>query len=264
MTITADLSGRTAIVTGASNGIGRATAVLLAEHGATVLAADFRHLEENTERFAELGISEIACDVRRESDLAAMIGEAVEQTGRLDILVNNAGIGMVKPVEDVTEEEWDACIDTNLKGAFFGCRHAVRPMRDAGGGAIVNMSSNAGLLPRSHDPVYSISKLALVGLTRSLALCLAPDRIRVNAVCPGPVGNTAMMNADLGSTDDPEAMTREMIAASPLAAASDRMIDPEEIAASVLFLVSDQSAMITGTSIGIDGGKSLGVPPRTA
>ena len=168
---------------------------------------------------------------------------------------------MVKPVEEVTEEDWDACIDTNLKGAFFGCRHAVKPMRATGGGVIVNMSSNAGLLPRSHDPIYSISKLALVGMTRSLALCLAPDRIRVNAVCPGPVGDTAMMNADLESATDPDAMTRAMIAASPLAAAWDRMIAPEEIAASVLFLVSDQAAMVTGTAIGIDGGKSLGVPP---
>jgi 3-oxoacyl-[acyl-carrier protein] reductase len=264
MNLTADLSERTAIVTGASNGIGRATAILLAEQGATVLAVDFRHLEENTSRFEELGIVEISCDVRQEAELANTVDEAVRRTGRLDILVNNAGIGMVKPVEEITEEDWDACMDTNLKGAFFGCRHAVEPMRGNGGGAIVNMSSNAGLLPRSHDPVYSISKMALVGLTRSLALCLAPDRIRVNAVCPGPVGDTAMMNADLNSASDPGALTEAMIAASPLAAAWDRMISPEEIAASVLFLVSDQSAMITGTSIGIDGGKSLGVPPAAS
>ncbi|MDP7274436.1 MAG: SDR family oxidoreductase, partial [Planctomycetaceae bacterium] len=123
-------------------------------------------------------------------------------------------------------------------------------------------SSNAGLLPRAHDPVYSISKLALVGLTRSLALCLAPDRIRVNAVCPGPVGETEMMNADLEAADDPAALTGAMIAASPLAAAWQRMIDPAEVAASVLFLVSDAAVMVTGTAIGIDGGKSLGVPPR--
>ncbi len=261
MTTTIDLAGRTAVVTGASNGIGRATAILLAEHGATVFAADWKHLDENTDHFAELGIVERNCDVKRESDLAETIGDAVRRTGRLDILVNNAGIGMVMPIEDVTESDWDNCIDTNLKGAFFGCRHAVAPMRDADGGSIVNMSSNAGLLPRSHDPVYSISKMALIGLTRSLALCLAKDRIRVNAVCPGPVGDTAMMNADLDSADDPDQLTRSMIDASPLAKAWDRMIDPLEIAASVLFLVSDQSAMITGTSIGIDGGKSLGVPP---
>jgi NAD(P)-dependent dehydrogenase (short-subunit alcohol dehydrogenase family) len=124
------------------------------------------------------------------------------------------------------------------------------------------VSSNAGLLPRAHDPVYSISKLALVGLTRSLALCLAPDRIRVNAVCPGPVGETEMMNADLEAADDPAALTGAMIAASPLAAAWQRMIDPAEVAASVLFLVSDAAVMVTGTAIGIDGGKSLGVPPR--
>ncbi|MFP6769634.1 MAG: SDR family NAD(P)-dependent oxidoreductase [Planctomycetaceae bacterium] len=262
MTPSIDLSGRTALVTGASNGIGRATAVLLAEHGAKVFSADFRCPEQDQDHFNSLGITSLACDVRRETELASAIGAATEQTGRLDILVNNAGIGMVKPVEQVTEEDWDACIDTNLKGPFFGCRHAVAPMRATGGGSIVNVSSNAGLLPRAHDPVYSISKLALVGLTRSLALCLAPDRIRVNAVCPGPVGETEMMNADLEAADDPAALTGAMIAASPLAAAWQRMIDPAEVAASVLFLVSDAAVMVTGTAIGIDGGKSLGVPPR--
>ncbi len=264
MSDTMDLSGRTAVVTGASHGIGRATAVLLAQHGAQVFAADLRSAPGNAGPFAELGITESTCDVRHESDIQEVIGQAFDSTGRLDILVNNAGIGMVKPIEEVTEADWDACIDTNLKGAFFGCRHAMPAMRATGGGSIVNMASNAGLLPRAHDPVYSISKHALVGLTRSLGLCLSVHGIRVNAVCPGPVCNTAMMNADLEAATDRDAMTRSMIAASPLAAASDRMIAPEEIAASVLFLASDQAAMITGTSIGIDGGKSLGVPPQPA
>ena len=169
---------------------------------------------------------------------------------------------MVKQITDVSEDEWDACIDTNLKGAFFGCKHAIPVMCERGGGSIVNVASNAGLLPRAHDPVYSISKHALVALTKSLALCHGSDRIRINAVCPGPVGETRMMNADLdASGDERDKAVAQFIAASPLAKAHGRMIDPDEIARSVLFLVSDAAAMVTGTCIAIDGGKSLGVPP---
>ena len=212
MTQTIDLSGRTAIVTGGCRGIGRATSVLLAEHGARVFVVDVVDVEDDDQdTHDQLGITFLRCDVRHESELADVINTVVTTTGRLDILVSNAGIGMVKPVEAVTEKDWDACIDTNLKGAFFGAKHALPPMRKAGGGAIVNISSNAGLLPRAHDPVYSISKLALVGLTRSLGLCLAPDRIRVNAVCPGPVGNTAMMDTDLADAADPDALKRQIV-----------------------------------------------------
>jgi NAD(P)-dependent dehydrogenase (short-subunit alcohol dehydrogenase family) len=185
----------------------------------------------------------------------------VTDGGRLDILVNNAGIGMVKQITDVTEADWNACIDTNLKGAFFGCKHAIAHMQQHGGGAIVNMASNAGLLPRAHDPVYSISKGALVALTKSLGLCHGPDRIRINAVCPGPVGDTRMMNADLDTADDRDAAVNQVIKASPLARAAERMISPREVAEAILYLVSDASLMVTGTCVAIDGGKSLGVPP---
>jgi NAD(P)-dependent dehydrogenase (short-subunit alcohol dehydrogenase family) len=154
-------------------------------------------------------------------------------------------------------------MDTNLKGAFFGSKHAVRHMLQAGnGGAIINTASNAGLLPRAHDPVYSISKMALVGLTKSLALCHAQDRIRVNCVCPGPVGDTGMMNADLDKAVDREQTIKQFIAASPLARAEGRMIRPEEVADAIVYLASDAAIMVTGTSIAIDGGKSLGVPPQ--
>jgi NAD(P)-dependent dehydrogenase (short-subunit alcohol dehydrogenase family) len=136
-------------------------------------------------------------------------------------------------------------------------------MQQRGGGTIVNVSSNAGLLPRAHDPVYSISKAALVALTRSLALCHARDRIRVNAVCPGPVSDTGMMNADLAAADDAQATARKFIEASPLALAQGRMIAPAEVAAAILYLVIDASAMVTGTIVAIDGGKSLGVPPSS-
>ncbi len=256
-----ELNGRVAVVTGAADGIGRATAVLLARHGAHVFTGDYRLRPENAATFGPLGIVERPCDVRREDDLRALIDGAVDASGRIDILVSNAGIAMVKPITEVTEADWDACLDTNLKGAFFGAKHAVRHMRQTGGGSIVNTASNAGLLPRAHDPVYSISKMALVGLTKSLALCHAGDRIRVNCVCPGPVQDTGMMNADLEKAADAEGMKTRFIAASPLAKAHRRMITPEEVAQAIFYLVSDAAAMVTGTAIAIDGGKSLGVPP---
>ena len=128
-------------------------------------------------------------------------------------------------------------------------------------GAIVNLASNAGLLPRSHDPVYSISKGALVYLTKSLALCHGPDRIRINAVCPGPVADTRMMNADLDQAADRGAAIQSLLDASPLARAHQRMTTPREVAEAVFYLVSDASMMVTGTALAIDGGKSLGVPP---
>lgn len=256
------LAGRVAVVTGASDGIGRATALLLAARGAKVFASDIRHNPQNQPIFTELDISFHPCDVRSDADLQRLFDAVISVSGRLDILVNNAGVGMVKQITDVTEADWDTCIDTNLKGPFFGCKYAIQQMQKNGGGAIVNIASNAGILPRAHDPVYSISKLALVGLTKSLALCHARDRIRINAVCPGPVGDTGMIREDIARADDPEAFTQSLIDASPMAKAYDRMIEPREIAEAVLYLVSDQAQMVTGTIIAIDGGKSLGVPPK--
>ncbi|HUY89246.1 MAG TPA: SDR family oxidoreductase [Pirellulales bacterium] len=256
-----DLGGRTAIVTGGANGIGRATALLLAGHGARVFVGDYRPLEENAAVFARLGIVQTACDVRAAAEVDRLVEAAAAASGGIDILVNNAGIGLVKQIPDVAESEWDACLDTNLKAAFLFARRVIPAMRRRGGGSIVNISSNAGLLPRAHDPVYSTSKGALIAFTKSLALCHAADRIRVNAVCPGPVGETGMMNADLAKAADPQATAQQFIDASPLARAFGRMISPAEVAQAVLYLVSDFAAMVTGTSIAIDGGKSLGVPP---
>lgn len=254
-------TGRVAVITGGADGIGRATALLLARQGTKVYVGDFRPRPENQAPFAELGIVQLTCDVRSEADVKRLIDEAVRGGGGLHVLVNNAGIGLVKQIPDVSEQEWDACLDTNLKGAFLAAKHAIPHLRAAGGGAIVNTASNAGLLPRAHDPVYSISKAALVALTRSLALCHAADKIRVNCVCPGPVGDTGMMNADLAAAADPDALTRKMIGASPLAKAHGRMITPHEVAEAIVYLCGDSSAMVTGTAIQIDGGKALGVPP---
>lgn len=257
-----DLAGRVALVTGGASGIGLATALLLAEQGARVVVADFDPMEDNAEQFSRLNILDVRCDVRVEAEVRQSVETAVGQYGRLDILVNNAGIGMVKPITEVSEADWDACIDTNLKGAFLMCKHAIRAMQRGDGGSIINVSSNAGLLPRASDPVYSISKAALVALTKSLALCHGKDRIRLNAICPGPVGETRMMNAELDAVEDREAVVQGLLDASPLARANDRMIAPREIAEAALYLASDAAVMVTGTCIAIDGGKSLGVPPK--
>jgi len=257
-----DLSGRVAVVTGGASGIGRETAARLARCGARVFVGDYSLLPENDEPYAKLSIQQRQCDVRSATELRTLIDEAASIGGRLDILVNCAGIGMVKQIGDVSEEDWDACIDTNLKAAFFGCKHAIRHMTESGrGGSIVNVASNAGILPRAHDPVYSISKLALSGLTKSLGLCHAKDRIRINAVCPGPVAGTRMIDLEIAASPDPKATVRKLIAASPAAQAHGRMITMDEVAQAVLYLVSDASTMVTGTLIAIDGGKSLGVPP---
>lgn len=259
------LTDQTAVVTGGASGIGLATARLLARHGARVFTGDLHPgaaAESVSDAQSGSGrIVQVACDVRIEADVQRLIEQAAA-AGRLTILVNNAGVGMVRQITEVTEAEWDLCLDTNLKGAFFGCKHAIRQMQKTGGGSIVNIASNAGLLPRAHDPVYSTSKGALVAFTKSLALCHARDRIRINSVCPGPVGDTRMMNDDLESAPDPAEAARQMISASPLAKAYARMISPDEVAQAVLYLVSESAAMVTGTSIAIDGGKSLGVPPR--
>ncbi|RLS54495.1 MAG: SDR family oxidoreductase [Planctomycetota bacterium] len=256
------LQGQIAVVTGGSRGIGRATALRLARAGAQVTVGDYRIDPANEADFGPLQIRQEVCDVRDLAQLRSLIDGAAARGGRLDILVNNAGIVMVKPVTDVSEDDWDRCLDTNLKAAFFGTKYAIPHMRAVGGGSIVNMASNAGLLPRSHDPVYSISKMALVGLTKGLALSHSPDRIRVNCVCPGPVEATGIMDEELALQPDREAAVHNYIAASPLARAWDRMIHPDEIAEAICYLVSDAARMVTGTSLAIDGGKSLGVPPR--
>jgi len=257
-----DLSRRVAVVTGGASGIGREVALQMAQHGARVFVGDVHLRDENHKLFAQLGIVERQCDVRNEEEVQALIDGAVQQAGGLDILVNSAGVVCVGHVPDIAEGQWDACLDTNLKGAFLTAKHAIPAMCRRGGGAIVNIASNAGLLPRAHDPVYSTSKVALLGLTRSMALSHAPDKIRVNAVCPGPVQDTRIVNDELDSSVDPLAVARQMIDASPLCRAMGRMVLPAEIAQAVLYLVSDAALLVTGSTLTIDGGKSLGVPPR--
>jgi NAD(P)-dependent dehydrogenase (short-subunit alcohol dehydrogenase family) len=256
------VKGKVAIVTGGASGIGRATALLLAKHGARVFVGDYKIGPQVAAEFEKPGIHLQPCDVRKSEDVARLVNAAISAARGVDILINNAGIVMVGQIPELSEADWDACLDTNLKAAFLFARSVIPSMKERGGGMIVNISSNAGLLPRAHDPIYSTSKGAMNAFTRSLALSHAPDRIRVNAVCPGPVAETGIMDADLAKATDPAATAQRMIDASPLAKAFGRMIRPEEVAEAVLYLVSDAAAMVTGTCIAIDGGKSLGVPGK--
>jgi NAD(P)-dependent dehydrogenase (short-subunit alcohol dehydrogenase family) len=255
------LSNRLAIVTGGSSGIGRATAILLAKQGARVFTGDYQPRTANDEQFGGLNITQLACDVRVEAQVRSLVDRATSDGGGLHIVVSNAGIVLPKPIAEVTEAEWDACIDTNVKGAFLLCKHALPHLKKSGGGSVVFTSSNAGLLPRAHDPVYCTSKAALIMLAQALGLAHARDRIRFNAVCPGPVSDTGIMDDDLAAAANSKAAEAAFIAASPLAKAAGRMITPDEVAQAILYLVSDAAAMVTGTAIRIDGGKSLGVPP---
>ncbi len=227
-----------------------------------MFVGDLRPAAENDEEFGRLGITQQPCDVRSAADMRSLVERAVAVGGGLHIVASNAGIVLPKSLPDVSEVEWDRCLDTNLKGAFLVCKYAIPHLKASGGGAVVFTASNAGLLPRAHDPVYSTSKAAVIALAAALGLAHAADRIRFNAVCPGPVSDTGIMEADLAAAADRKTTAATFIAASPLAHAAGRMITPEEVAQAILYLVSDASAMVTGTAIRIDGGKSLGVPPR--
>ncbi|MDG2129377.1 MAG: SDR family NAD(P)-dependent oxidoreductase [Fuerstiella sp.] len=253
---------KTVVVTGVASGIGKATALNFAAQGCAVIGADLQYSDENRARLETAGVTCLVADVRSTASIECVVNGALADTSRLDVLVNNAGMGMVKQIGDVSETDWDTVMDTNLKAAFFGCKAAIAAMlKQPSGGSIINVASNAGLLPRSHDPVYSISKMALVGLTKSLALCHSKDRIRINCVCPGPVENTQMIEENFVGRSDRQEVVRELIQASPLARAWDRMISPGEVADSILYLASEAAHMVSGTAIAIDGGKSLGVPP---
>ncbi len=167
-----------------------------------MFVGDVRLLAENERTFVELGIQSQSCDVRNEGDVRALVATATAATGRMDIAVHSAGVVLVKQIPEVTEQEWDAVLDTNLKGAFLLAKHVLPAMRQSGGGSIVHISSNAGLLPRSHDPVYSTSKAAVCAFTKALALSHSVDKIRVNAICPGPVSDTEIVNAELDDAPD--------------------------------------------------------------
>lgn len=249
------LERKVAVVTGAASGIGRATAELFAAEGARVVLADVdeKGLEAATNSVRDAGgeASFRRCDVSREAEVAALMAFAAETYGGLDTVFNNAGIEQpVTPSHEVTEKLFDRIIGVNLKGTFFGCKHAFPYLHARGGGTVVNNSSVSAFANVGGNVAYASSKGAVMSLTRVLALEYARENVRVNAVCPGVI-DTGMNRRNLELADDPEAVTARWTAATPLG----RMGTPEEVAQTVLYLASSQSSFTTGVGLLIDGGR---------
>jgi NAD(P)-dependent dehydrogenase (short-subunit alcohol dehydrogenase family) len=191
----------------------------------------------------------VQADVSLAADAKRMVATAMDHYGRVDVLFNNAGISVVKYVDETTEEEWDRVMNVNVKSIFLACREVVPIMRRQGGGAIVNTASITGLTAQVGTPAYAASKGAVVNLTRALAVDHGHENIRVNCVCPG-ITETPMLQKHFDALPDPADVRRQREARVPIG----RFIRPEEIAEAVIYLASDASSGVTGTSLVVDGG----------
>lgn len=251
------LAGKVSLVTGGGSGIGRATAELFAREGARVAVADVRlaAAEETVARIRGSGGDAVAigADVSRAADAEAMVGAVLAAYGRLDVLHANAGVTPARVrIQDLEEAEWDRVLGINLKGAWLTCKYAIPALIGAGGGAIVNTASLAGVRARPYRVHYEASKAGVISLTRTLAIELAPHRIRANCVCPGGV-DTPGRTASLGEAES--AVHRQPhIDRLPIP----RLARPEEVANAVLFLASDESSYVNGHALYVEGGEWAG------
>lgn len=244
------LRDKTAIITGAGAGIGRAAAELFVREGARVVVAD-RNLDAAREVVASLGENAVACggDVTVTADVKALVACAVDAFGRLDILVNNAGAGIIGNVATTSEEDWDRTIAINLKSVYLVSREAIPVMERGGGGSIVNTASNVATMGIKDRAAYVAAKGGVAALTRSMAIDHAPANIRVNSVAPG-VTSSRYYDHMFATVPDPVAFRRALEARAPMG----RMGEPVEIASAILYLASDESSFATGAMFTIDGG----------
>lgn len=262
------LEGKVAVITGGASGMGRATALRFLAEGARVVIADFNPQTgaDALEAAAAAGhrdaVRFIKTDVAVESDVEAMLAHAIENFGRLDVVFNNAGVGgAIGPLTETTVDSWDYTMDVLAKGVFLGIKHAARLMRDQGtGGSIINTASIAALSGDAGPMVYSAAKAAVVSLTRSAAVELAADRIRVNAICPG------FIVTPLADGGRPEAARERFATAQPWPESG----DGDHIAGAALFFAGADSTFVTGEALIVDGGMTAAGPelsrkfPRTS
>ncbi|UPG83854.1 glucose 1-dehydrogenase [Luteibacter aegosomatis] len=245
------LKGKVAVVTGGSMGIGAACARRMAQEGADVVVADVCRPPSDDAPTEGGRIDFVHADVGRETEVAGAMQHAHAMYGRLDILVNNAGIaGADKPTHELTEDEWDRVQRINVKGVFFGVKHAVGLMRAGGGGSIINLSSIYGLVGAADLPPYHASKGAVRLMTKTDALLYAKDGIRVNSIHPGFIRTPMVDGFVAGKEGDEAGGFRALADLHPLG----RLGTPDEVAWCAVFLASDEASFITGAEFVVDGG----------
>ncbi len=249
--MTPDLTGRTALVTGASSGLGRHFALVLARAGARVAIGARRmdRLVSLAEEIRAVGAEAllVELDVTDGNSIEQAVGQTADAMAGIDILVNNAGIVVAKPALELTADDWDLTIATNLRGAFLVAQAAARRMAGTGGGSIVNIASIAGLRTGGHLAAYAASKAGLIHLTRNLAVDLARNGVRVNAIAPGYIETE--LNAEFFASKAGEDMIRRI--------PQRRLGRPEDLDGSLLLLASDASRYMTGAVLVVDGGHSV-------
>lgn len=247
------LQGKRAVITGAATGIGRATAQAFAGHGASIVIADINDEDGSRTRSALAdGGAEVFyehCDVSDGASVESLMQSAADHMGGIDIIVNNAGVQRSGAITEFDEAEWDALMAVNPRSCFLGAKYGVPHLRESGGGAIVNVSSIAGLKGGPGMTAYSASKGAIVAFSKALAAELAPEGIRVNSVCPGWI-DTPFNQPAIDFMGGPE-QQKDMVASSvPMG----RQGTPDEIAPAIVFLASDGASYLTGQAVVIDGG----------
>jgi NAD(P)-dependent dehydrogenase (short-subunit alcohol dehydrogenase family) len=248
------LNDKVAVVTGGAVGLGRATAIRMAEEGASVAILDVLDAEGlqlvESLRERDLPVAYWRCDVSSEDEVRAAMQATVGHFGRIDVLVNNAGVaGVNKPTHEITEAEWDRVQAINVKGVFFCTKHAIPHLKRAGGGSIINLSSIYGLVGGADVPPYHASKGAVRLMSKTDALIYAPDRIRVNSIHPGFIW-TPMVEAHLSAQGDLDEGRKATAALHPLG----HMGEADDIAWGAVYLASDEAKFVTGSELVIDGG----------
>ena len=248
------LSGKVALITGAALGLGRATALRMAEEGAKVAILDVLDSDGRAFEKEVTGRGFTAkywhCDVSKESEVASVFSAVAQHFGQLNVIVNNAGVsGANKPTHEITEAEWDFVQGINVKGVFFGTKHAIPLLRKAGGGSIINLSSIYGLVGAPDVPPYHASKGAVRLMTKTDAMIYAPDRIRVNSIHPGFIW-TPMVEHFVAASGDAGEGRKATDALHPLG----HIGEPDDIAWGAVYLASDEAKFVTGSELVIDGG----------